>query len=120
MDLNTYQSLRRFFHLKRINLRPMDKLFLEKANSWLGTPWKNGVSLKGFGTDCIQLIIGISKEMKWLPDNYESIRYNQDYAYHNSESILLQELSKHADQIELKDAYIGDVLVFKNGRCANS
>ncbi len=87
-------------------------------NSWKGTKWIHGQSLKGVGTDCIQFIISVGKELNWLPSNYKSIKYTRDWALHNDKSILLEEVSKLCDKILLNEIQIGDILIFKFGRCA--
>lgn len=33
------------------------------ARGWLGTRWHHGASLKGVGTDCVGLILGVAKDL---------------------------------------------------------
>lgn len=33
------------------------------AHWWIGTPWKHQASLRGIGTDCIGLIVGVAREL---------------------------------------------------------
>ena len=89
------------------------------AKSWIGTRWVHGQSLKGVGADCIQFIISVAKESGQIPEEYKSIRYSQDWALHNSRSILLEEIQKLCIQISIEDIQVGDILIFNYGKCAS-
>lgn len=93
-----------------------DKEIIAELKSWIGTKWKHGVALKGFGTDCVQFIVKIGKQFEWIPKSYEPPKYHKDWALHNSKSILLSELSKFACQLENKQYQVGDVFVFTYGK----
>jgi len=95
-----------------------DQQIIDVLNSWKGTKWIHGQSLKGVGTDCIQFVISAAKELEWLPSDYQSIKYNRDWALHNERSILLEEINKVCDEISLNEIQIGDLLIFKFGKCA--
>lgn len=86
--------------------------------SWKGTKWIHGQSLKGVGTDCIQFIISVGKELNWLDSNYKSIKYSRDWALHNDRSILLEEIKKLCNEVPLGEIQIGDILIFTFGKCA--
>ena len=95
-----------------------DEQIIDILNSWKGTKWIHGQSLKGVGTDCIQFVISAAKELEWLPPDYQSVKYNRDWALHNERSILLEEINKFCDEIPLNKIQIGDLLIFKFGKCA--
>ena len=86
--------------------------------SWKGTKWIHSQSLKGVGVDCIQFVVSVGKELNWLPSDYKTIKYTRDWAIHNDRSILLEELNKVCNKIPITDLQIGDILVFKFGKCA--
>ena len=95
-----------------------DKQIIDVLNSWKGTKWIHGQSLKGVGTDCIQFVISAAKELEWLPSDYQSIKYNKDWALHNEISVLEQEIAKFAIKVS-SPFQVGDVLLFIYGKCAS-
>ncbi len=91
---------------------------VSEARSWIGTKWVHGQSLKGVGTDCVQLVVSLAKTFGWLSPDFKTRKYTRDWALHNDWSILKEDLSRVADQIVMPTAVVGDVVVFKSGRCA--
>lgn len=91
---------------------------VNEIKSWIGTPWKHGIALKGYGTDCIQFIVVIAKKAEWIPESYKSPVYNQDWALHNSRSLLLDEVMKFASLVTGKPI-TGDILIFRYGKCGS-
>ena len=96
-----------------------DEQIIAEARSWVGTKWKHGVALKGFGTDCVQFIVAIAKQFEWIPNDLKTPKYNRDWALHNSESLLIPELEKHCHRVNFHEVQVGDVLIFKYGQCAS-
>lgn len=104
------------------------ELIIKEINSWLGTPWKHGIALKGFGTDCIQFIVAVAKTLEWLPKDFETIKYKRDWALHNAHSILEEELGQYSSKVDISNIdwnYLdntlqtGDTLAFVFGKCAS-
>ncbi len=96
-----------------------DKEIIAEARSWIGTKWMHGQCVKGYRTDCIRFIVEMGKKFGWVPEGYEPPQYRQDWALHNNESVMIRELKKFCEQVDnLRLAEIGDILVFKTGRCA--
>lgn len=96
----------------------MDKSeVIQEVRSWIGTPWKHGVALKGFGTDCVQFLLTIAKTAGWVPGDYRIQKYTQDWMLHNNESLLIPELEKYASIVNSME--VCDILAFKYGRCAS-
>jgi len=98
-----------------------DDRVIQEAKSWLKpfTPWKHGIAVKGYGADCLQLVVEIAKAMDWLPKDFKTTKYAQDYALHNDISILKKGLADYCTEVPLEDVEVGDVLIFTYGRCAN-
>jgi NlpC/P60 family putative phage cell wall peptidase len=99
---------------------PSDAEIIAEARSWIGTRWMHGTALKGVATDCIGFIASLAITFGWIPQNYKMPKYKQDWALHNSESIMMAEIAKFGREIPLGSPLeIGDVLLFKYGRCAS-
>ena len=93
-----------------------EKEIVKEAESWLRTPWKHNVSLKGWGTDCIQFIVSLYKTYGWLNNDFETGIYTRDWALHNSRSLLLEGLDKVCVKKELSERIIGDIITFTYGK----
>lgn len=91
---------------------------INEAKSWKNTKWMHGVALKGYGVDCVQFIVALAKTFGWLPEGYKTLKYNRDFALHNSDSILLEEIENYCVKVE-DDFRIGDILIFNFGKCGN-
>jgi NlpC/P60 family putative phage cell wall peptidase len=91
---------------------------IAEAKSWTGTPWVHGVALKGVGTDCVQFIIALGRRSGWIPEGYRPPVYSRDWSLHNEHSLLLEELARFARPVEREKSAPGDVLAFRQGRCA--
>lgn len=92
---------------------------IDEFKSWKGTKWVHGQSCKGAGVDCVQLLVAGFKSLGLLPPIFKTIKYNQDYALHNSTSVLLLELKKHCHLISLDQIKAGDILVYKYDKTAH-
>jgi NlpC/P60 family putative phage cell wall peptidase len=91
----------------------MDNLIIAEVRSWIGNRWRHGQAFKGQGTDCVQWLLVLGKQFGWVPQSYKPPRYNRDWALHNNESILLQEIQKFCSPVNYPDIKVGDVLIFK-------
>jgi cell wall-associated NlpC family hydrolase len=82
--------------------------FIESAKEWIGTPWRHNQCLKGVGVDCVRFLHSIATEysidLAPMPRQYRRNVVNDSiFAYMRS----------HFREIELADAQIGDILVFR-------
>ena len=87
---------------------------ITEIRSWRGNRWRHGQALKGHGTDCIQWLVTIGRQAGWIPEAYKPPRYNRDWALHNNESVLLQEIQRFCNPIS-HATQPGDILIFKYG-----
>jgi cell wall-associated NlpC family hydrolase len=95
-------------------------VLLEEARTWIGTPWRHRVALRGWGVDCVQFVISCGKAAGAVPDDYEPPHYHRDHASHNATSILIPELEKFCTRLpSIDDVKPGDILAFQFGLCAN-
>jgi cell wall-associated NlpC family hydrolase len=91
-------------------------MILEEMRSWVGTPWKHGVALKGWGADCAQWIATFGKWLGTIPADHALPKYHRDYALHNGRSILLEQTALFCNPLGARDTLIpGDVLIFTFG-----
>lgn len=81
---------------------------VEIARSWVGTPFKHHQQLKGVenGCDCVGFLMGVGKELgfRFEVENYHHVPRGER---------LLRELEKYLVPIEIQEATIGDILVFR-------
>ncbi len=99
--------------------KEMEERLVRECREWIGTKWAHGVALKGYKTDCVQFIVAVYQRLGLLDPAFRTRKYARDWALHNSESALLAELEKHAVKVGLKEFRIGDIVVFRYGRCAS-
>lgn len=84
---------------------------ITEALSWIGTPYRHQMSLKGVGCDCIGLVRGV-----WRAVSGEDVApgaYTPDWAEVGGGEALLDGLSARFAAVELAAARPGDVLVFR-------
>ena len=85
-----------------------------EARTWIGTPWAHQASLRGVGTDCIGLVggvaiaCGIPEGRRWAVDPA-----CKGYGRMPDPAMLLRACDTYLDRIEIADAGLGDVLVFR-------
>lgn len=89
-----------------------------EAKKWADArvPYRHrGVTMEG--CDCSGLVIGVMKKLGFLL-NYKLRYYPIDWNLHNaSGEYLVQELRRYAIEVKKSEIRLGDVLVFKFGRC---
>ena len=95
-----------------------EKELLAEIESWQGTKWIHGQSLKGVGTDCVRFVCSIGKFAGWVEPDYKVPVYNQDWALHNNVSMLEIEIKKFAVVVD-PPYQVGDIFLFVYGRCTS-
>lgn len=58
---------------------------VSEALSWVGTPYRLGGRVKGAGTDCACLILGVLQNAGVIPPDEEAHRFSQDWWQHTTE-----------------------------------
>lgn len=86
-------------------------VFLKEAEEWVGTPRMDGQSKKQIGCDCVGLLIGIAKEIGYLPVGYKEPNYYQTARGDSMVNIL----SKHLRLTNKNSSLItpGDIVVLE-------
>lgn len=84
------------------------------ARSWLGTPYHPNARLKGIGCDCGTLLAEVFPEAGVIPW-IELDDYPPDWHLNRSEEKYLGYVRRFASEVIEPD--VGDVLVWKFGRC---
>jgi len=82
------------------------------ARRWLGTPYRHQASLKGVGADCLGLVRGVWREVVGAePETIPA--YAPDWAETGGEETLLTAARRWLVEIEVGEAAVGDVLLFR-------
>ena len=81
-----------------------------EAREWLGTPYHHQGRLKGIGSDCVGILIGIAAALG-LP--YEDVT---NYSPNPMPEQFKAELASLMDPIPVEDALLGDVYTFYGNR----
>lgn len=84
----------------------MRRKIVEKAREYLGTPFHHQGRLKGIGIDCIGLLSCVAHELGIFTKDHTN------YSRHPDGESLINELSKHLDEIPPSKMNIGDIIVF--------
>ena len=65
-------------------------------SSWLDTPYKHHVGVKGLGCDCIHFVHGVFVELGKIPKNNEKLPdYPRDWHIHNTRELLIETIPKY-------------------------
>lgn len=90
----------------------------QEALTWLGTPYISGARVKGVGTDCANLLVGISEQLKITQIGQVRIpQHSNEWHLHKNRELFLQNIKLYCDEVE--DLQIGDFLLYKYGRVAS-
>jgi cell wall-associated NlpC family hydrolase len=87
---------------------------IAEARSWIGTPYHHAADVKKHGVDCAMLLVRVYANVG-LIENFDPRPYTRDWFLHRSEERYLGFLFDRA--YEVREPGIGDVIVFKIGRC---
>jgi len=91
---------------------------IEEAESWLGTPYWYGASLKSIGVDCSHLVVAVLQEVGYLR-GVVIPSLPPDWHLHARRELLLEGLRQHCDEVR-EPWQVGDILVYrKHGAMAN-
>jgi NlpC/P60 family putative phage cell wall peptidase len=87
---------------------------VREAREWIGTRYHHGASLKGTGTDCIGLIVGVAA-VCGIAEASEFKRAEQFKAYGRQPDpvMLLRGCALWLDPVSVSQATLGDILLFK-------
>lgn len=85
-----------------------------EALSWLGTGYHHHARLKGVGVDCAHHLCAVF-EACGLVDPIDPGYYATDWHLHRGEEVYEEWLARFAKRVEAP--HVGDVAVFKFGRC---
>jgi len=85
---------------------------LTETRSWIGTPYRHQASAKGAGCDCLGLVRGVWRALYGAEPELAPA-YTPDWAERAGQETLLLAAQRHLNEIEIKDARPGDVLLFR-------
>lgn len=87
---------------------------IAEARTWLGTPWIHQASLKGVGSDCIGLVLGVA--MACGVPNAAAFKADprfQGYGRQPDPRMLLKACAEYFDPVDPAQAQVGDVLLIR-------
>ncbi len=84
------------------------------ARGWIGTPYEHQASCKGAGADCLGLLRGVWRELHGAEPELPGA-YTPDLSETDGVERLLPAAQRHMAEVAV--AEIGDVLLFRLGRC---
>jgi len=90
----------------------------DELQSWMGTPFRHNAHVKGAGVDCVRLVGEVMVSCGVEP-SYDFGYYSLDFSMHNERSILVDYIEKTGKfvMVEPCKAQLGDIAVFKIGKC---
>ena len=86
------------------------------ARAWLGTPYHHAADVKGAGVDCAMLLVRVYVDLG-LVEAFDPRPYTRDWMLHRNEEKYLGFLLARARMVEAPGVGLGDVILFKVGRC---
>lgn len=89
-----------------------DRMVLEEARSWIGTPYRHQASSKGIGADCLGLLRGIWRNV-YGAEPEDPGAYAPDWAEAGKTDRLLDAASRHLTEIPANEMRPGNVLIFR-------
>lgn len=86
-----------------------------EALTWLGTPFHDCARVKGAGTDCLNLLIGVFSGVGMI-EPFDPPPYSPQWFEHKDEPRFLLGLEAHARRVEVGQP--GDIAMYRYGRHA--
>jgi cell wall-associated NlpC family hydrolase len=87
---------------------------IHEARSWLKTPYHHEARVKGHGVDCLYLLYEVFLKVGVIPPIIIE-HYPQDWHFHRDDEKYLKGVLNLAKEIKIPQ--MGDVVLFKFGRC---
>ncbi len=79
---------------------------IREARTWVDTPYIHQARVKHKGVDCVGIVIGIGRDLKLLPRDFEITGYSPTPV----SNTMGGELDKYLDRIDKKSMRGGDIL----------
>lgn len=92
---------------------------VREAKEWIGTPYISNGLIKGAGTDCAMLLIGVYRNTGYLPVDFDPRPYPAQWHVHQGEERYMNYVHKFADTVPGPPERLpkpGDIVMFKIGR----
>lgn len=84
------------------------------ARDWIGSPYHHRAMVKGFGCDCLMLIVAAYAEAGILPRDIEIPGYPPDIMFHKDDNSYLDAVLQYCDEVETPAP--GDLVMWMFGR----
>ena len=90
------------------------EIFLEKAYTWEGVPWRK-VGTRRDGVNCLGLLVGIFRECDFLQNFVVDGEAWSNFPRPPWRGALLQQAKKYLDPVAIPEAIPGDLLLYRIG-----
>ena len=89
---------------------------IQEARTWLDTPYFSCADVKGAGVDCGMILVRVFCDTG-ICEPFDPRPYSPDWHLHKREEKYLSFVSERCKEIKREEADIGDIIVFRIGRC---
>ena len=89
---------------------------IAEARRWLGTPFRDSCGLLGQGVDCLWFCYGVYQALGHVPKGIIP-PYSPQFLMHQTDDPFLREIAPYTVEIAPDEAQMGDMVIFKFGRC---
>ena len=90
---------------------------IKEAFSWVGTPYIPHAKIKGKGTDCAMLMVGIYETINALNGDEIIPDYSPDWSLHQNQELYLAKMMKYGKPTKMPKP--GDVVMFRLGNAVS-
>jgi len=85
------------------------RLVVDRARSWIGTPYHHGAAVKGHGVDCARILAEVFHEAG-LVEKIEPGFYTRDWHLHRGEEHYLSRIEDYCKRVDSSEASLNDRL----------
>lgn len=96
----------------------MRSAIVAEAKSWIGTPYLSNALVKGGGTDCAMLLVGVYGNVGLVPKEFDPRPYPPQWHVHRNEEKYLSYILQFVKEVKGPPERVplpGDLVMFKIG-----
>jgi len=91
-----------------------------ELDSWVGTPFRHGAGVKGYGADCIHHVVCVLQNVGAISKKIKIPNYPKDWHLHRSRELIVEGIVNqlNVENVGFDDPMDGDIILYQFGRCA--